>query len=124
MSDGESKYIRGEVSLKYDAHPQGSKWILNVDLDSVYYAEEDNKLKEVYALCPSNIEVTNKFQLVTELYLRRKDEFGLETDRLIGKKESRPFLMRTEPRSNRSPGTPGKRIILSKGDQQRQNKLK
>ena len=119
MNDGQSKFVRGEVSLTYVAKQEGSKWILDVDLDSVYNAVEDTKLKEVYALCPSNIEVTNKFQLVTELYLRRENEFGEETDRLIGKKESKPFLLRTEPRTHRasaSSGTPGKRFILSLRD--------
>ena len=115
MNDGHNKYVGGEVSLHYDAKQKGLKWILHVDLDSVYTAFEEGKIKEVYALCPSNIEVTNKFQLVTELYLRRRDETGKETDRLVGKKESKPFLLRTEPRTNRasaSPGTPGMWMIF------------
>ena len=105
MSDGPSKYVGGQVSLTYTCTPEGSaRWRLNLDLDSVYSATEDDILKEVYALCPSNIEVTNKFQLVTELYLQQGDASGKLTDRLIGKKISQPFLLRTEPRNR-----PGKR---------------
>ena len=109
MSDGPSKYVGGQVSLSYSCAAEGSsRWRLNLDLDSVYSATEDDILKEVYALCPSNIEVTNKFQLVTELYLQQEDASGKATDRLIGKKISQPFLLRTEPR-----GRPGKRCYNS-----------
>jgi len=105
MSDGPSKYVGGQVSLTYSCSPEGSsRWRLKLDLDSVYSATEDDILKEVYALCPSNIEVTNKFQLVTELYLQQEDASGKVIDRLIGKKISQPFLLRTEPRGR--PGNP------------------
>jgi len=98
MNDGQSKYLGGEVNLNYNCTQEGTtKWKLNLDLDSVYAAEENGIVKEVYALCPSNIYVTNKFQLVTELYVR-EDTCGYG-DRLICKKRSQPFLLRTPQRS-------------------------
>ena len=108
MSDGQNKYLGGEVSLDFHCTQEGTtKWRLTLDLDSVYDATEDDILKEVYALCPSNIKVTNKFQLVTELYLRQEDASGNVTNRLIGKKESQPFLLRTKPRKNKAASPTG-----------------
>ena len=99
MNDGQNKYLGGEVNLNYTCTQEGAtKWRLNLDLDSVYEAEENGIVKQVYTLCPSNIFVTNKFQLVTELYLRQEDAYGKFTDRLLRKKESQPFLLRTQPR--------------------------
>ena len=108
MNDGQSKYLGGEVNLNYNCTQEGTtKWKLNLDLDSVYAAEENGIVKEVYALCPSNIYVTNKFQLVTELYVR-EDTCGYG-DRLICKKRSQPFLLRTPQRSPPYPSLQGER---------------
>ncbi|XP_065060043.1 uncharacterized protein LOC135687420 [Rhopilema esculentum] len=99
MNDGDKKIVRGEVTIPYECKAiSASSWRLSLDLDTVYMASEGGVNKEVYALCPSNIEKTNKFQLVTEVYVRQVDEFGKQVDMLIGKKESKPFLLRTEPR--------------------------
>lgn len=111
MNDGDRKYICGEVNIDYECKQiEAGKWEFKLDLDSVYEAEENGILKEVYALCPSNIEGTNKFQLVTELYLRTPNGFGGHKDSLVGRKQSQPFLLRTEPRAGKSavlPRTPG-----------------
>ena len=115
MNGGE-KYVAGEVSIGYQGTMESDKrWILSLDLDSVYNAQEDGYLKEVYGLCPSNIDVTNKFRLITELFVRNTDLLGNEADRLLAKKESKPFLMRTEPRRNKStvPESPGRRKYYS-----------
>ena len=109
MNEGDKKYVKGEVTMSYSIQQLlPTKWLLTLDLDSVYAAVEDGIQKEVYALCPSKIEVTNKFQLVTELYTRSAGDVG-HIDRLVGKKESTPFLLRTEQRHNKSvfPPTPG-----------------
>ena len=113
MNEGDKRYVEGEVNIAYQSVQLGvTSWSLSLDLDSIYSAAENSILKEVYALCPSNIEATNKFQLVTELYLRTANASGEQQDSLVGKKESRPFLLRTEPRCNNkskaTPGTPGK----------------
>ena len=110
MSDGQNRYLGGEVSLDYQCTQEGTTmWRLTLDLDSVYDATEDDILKEVYALSSSNIEGTNKFQLVTELYLREEDTSGNVTDRLVGKKQSQPFLLRTKPRKKNAASSTGRR---------------
>ena len=107
MNDGQNKYLGGEVNLNYTCAQEGTtKWRLDLDLNSVYEAEENGIVKEVYALCPSNIDVTNKFQLVTELYVRQEDAAGNVADRLIGRRKSHPFLLRTPQRSPISPSSP------------------
>ena len=109
MNDGQSKYLGGEVNLNYNCTQEGTTtWRLNLDLDSVYDAEENGIVKEVYALCPSNIYVTNKFQLVTELYVRQGDAYGND-DRFICRMESQPFLLRTKLRSPPYPSPRGER---------------
>ena len=109
MNVGQNKYVGGEVNLNFNCTQEGTtKWKLYLDLDSVYDAEESGIVKEVYALCPSNIYVTNKFQLVTELYVREGDAYG-NGDRLIGKKKSQPFLLRTPQRSPPYPSSQGER---------------
>ena len=101
MHDGGKKYVRREVNIDFQAEKMSeTRRVLSIDLDSVYTAQEDGILKHVYALCPSNIEVTNKFQLVTEVFARRTDEVSHEVDQLLAKKESKPFLLRTKPRSH------------------------
>ncbi|XP_065060044.1 uncharacterized protein LOC135687421 [Rhopilema esculentum] len=90
-------YARDLVHLDCDAKQTSrTTWQLKVDLDSVYQVEENGKLKEVYALCTGNRADPNMFELVTEVYIRRKDEHGSIYDSIVCQEPSRPFRLISE----------------------------
>ena len=90
-------YARELVHLDCDVKQTSrTTWQLKVDLDSVYQVKENGKLKEVYALCTGNRADPNMFELVTEVYIRRRDKHGSTYDSIVCQEPSRPFRLISE----------------------------
>ena len=63
------------------------QWKFHVDLDSVYKTDDG---KEIYKLCTAKVDDTNKFELVTKIFVKVNGE-----RKLAAEKVSEPFQLRT-----------------------------